>query len=73
MLIGMSRVTTPNVHPDCFNVPRMNEDGLEELCHLVTEADPDQALCGKDVTDYPWDPPWPVCQACLAIARGELN
>jgi hypothetical protein len=70
---GMTPVTTPNVHPACRNVPRVNDDGFEELCHLVTETDPDLALCGKDVTDYPWNPPWPVCQACLAVARGEQN
>jgi hypothetical protein len=48
-------------------------DGLEELCHLVTDAHPDLALCGKDVTDFPWNPPWPMCQACLAVANGGLN
>jgi len=63
----------PNVHPECRNTPRVNDDGFEELCHLVTEQDPDTALCGKDVTGYPWDPPWPRCEACLAVARGEMN
>ena len=64
---------TPNVHPECLNTPRINDDGFEELCHLVTEQDPDTALCGKDVTGYPWDPPWPRCEACLAVARGDMN
>ena len=64
---------TPNVHPGCANVPRTNGDGFEELCHLVIEEDPDTALCGKDVTGYPWNPPWPRCEACLAVARGEQN
>jgi len=64
---------TPNVAPECFNVPRRNDDGHEELCHLVTDTDPDTALCGKDVTDYPWNPPWPLCEACLAVERGALN
>jgi hypothetical protein len=63
----------PNVHPECRNLPGINDDGFEELCHLVTEQDPDTALCGKDVTGYPWDPPWPRCEACLAVARGEMN
>jgi hypothetical protein len=55
------------------NVPSINDEGFEELCHLVTESDPDTALCGKDVTGYPWNPPWPRCEACLSIARGEQN
>ena len=45
----------------------------EKICHIVPEDDPDTALCGKDVTGYPWDPPWPRCEACLAVARGEMN
>jgi hypothetical protein len=67
------KVRTPNVHPDCINVPRRGEEGFEELCHLVNDEDPDTALCGKDVTGYPWNPPWPRCEACLAIARGRMN
>ena len=63
----------PNVHPACRNVPGIADDGFEELCHLVTDQDPDTALCGKDVTGYPWNPPWPRCEACLAVARGEQN
>ena len=59
MLTGMGPVTTPNVHPACFNIPGVSDDGFEELCHLVT--------------DYPWNPPWPLCQACLAVSRGGLN
>ena len=68
-----SPTRTPNVAPECFNTPRMNDDGFEELCHLVATEDPDTALFGKDVTGYPWDPPWPRCEACLAVARGEMN
>ena len=60
-------------YPGCLNVPRLRDGGFEELCHLVTEEDPDTALCGKDVTGYPWNPPWPRCEACLAVARGEMN
>ena len=37
----------------------------------MTAEDPDKALCGKDVTDFPWNPPWPRCEACLAVARGS--
>jgi hypothetical protein len=66
-------VKSPNVHPRCVNVPRIGDEGFEELCHLVSERDPDTALCGQDVTGYPWNPPWPRCEACLAIARGRQN
>jgi hypothetical protein len=41
----------------------------EELCHLVEAHDPDTALCGKDVTGYPWNPPWPYCVVCLDLAE----
>jgi len=67
------RTVPPNVAPGCRNVPGRNEDGFEELCHLVEDADPDTALCGKDVTGYPWNPPWPLCEACRAIALGRVN
>jgi hypothetical protein len=77
MLLAMSRATapvrTPNVHPDCRNVPSRNDAGFEELCHLVGEQDPDTALCGRDVTGYPWNPPWPMCEACMAVARNLMN
>ena len=66
-------VRTPNVHPKCRNVPRISEEGFEELCHLVGESDPDTALCGQDVTGYPWNPPWPLCEACLAVSRNAMN
>lgn len=63
----------PNIAPDCLSTPRINDDGFEELCHLVTDEDPDTALCGKDVTGYPWNPPWPRCEACLAVSRNAMN
>ena len=40
---------------------------------VTLELDPDTALCGKDVAGYPWNPPWPRCEACVAVARGEMN
>ena len=39
----------------------------EKLCHIGEYADPDKALCGKDVTGYPWDPPWPMCVVCVDL------
>jgi hypothetical protein len=70
---GAAPAKAPNIHPSCLNTPGVSDDGFEELCHLVTDRDPDTALCGKDVTDYPWNPPWPLCEACMAVSRGEMN
>lgn len=66
-------VRAPNVHPGCRNVPGRSDDGFEELCHLVAVEDPNTALCGQDVTGFPWNPPWPRCEACTAVAHGRLN
>ena len=63
----------PNVHSACLNVPGRSDDGFDELCHLVSAEDPDTALCGQDVTGYPWNPPWPRCEACLAVADGAMS
>jgi len=41
----------------------------EEICHIVTEEAPDTALCGKDVTGWPWNPPWPYCVVCLDLLQ----
>jgi len=71
--LSAAPVKAPNVHPACLNTPSVSDDGFEELCHLVTERNPDLALCGKDVTGYPWNPPWPLCEACAAVSRGEMN
>jgi hypothetical protein len=67
------RIAIPNVDPRCVNVPGISDDGFEELCHLVSEEEPDTALCGRDVTGYPWNPPWPRCEACVAVAGGRQN
>jgi hypothetical protein len=45
----------------------------EEICHIVTEEDPDTALCGKDVTGWPWNPPWPYCVVCLDLLHSSLG
>lgn len=42
----------------------------ERICHIVEADDADRALCGKDVTDFPWNPPWPMCVVCVDLARG---
>lgn len=46
---------------------------FEQVEHLVTDEDPDTALCGLDQTDVPWDQGWPVCEACRAIAAGRMS
>jgi hypothetical protein len=71
--VPVAPVRNPNVHPDSRNVPGRDDSGFEELCHLVVDEEPDTALCGQDVTGYPWNPPWPRCEACLAIAAGRQN
>ena len=47
-------------------------DDAEKICHIVTETDPDTALCGKDVTGWPWNPPWPYCVVCLDLAGYDV-
>jgi hypothetical protein len=39
----------------------------EKICHIVERDDPDKALCGKDVSGYPWNPPWPMCVVCVDL------
>jgi hypothetical protein len=43
----------------------------ERICHIVEPDDPDTALCGKDVTGFPWNPPWPFCVVCVDLARAR--
>ena len=43
----------------------------ERICHIVEPDDPDRALCGKDVTGFPWNPPWPLCVVCVDLAGGS--
>lgn len=42
----------------------------EQICHIVEPDNPDRALCGKDVTGYPWNPPWPMCVVCVDLYEG---
>ena len=58
--------------PEKAKVYGPTSDG-EKLCHIVPEDDPDTALCGKDVTGWPWNPPWPYCLVCLDLAGYELR
>jgi hypothetical protein len=44
-------------------------DEGEKICHIVTDGDPDTALCGKDVTGWPWNPPWPMCVVCVDLSQ----
>jgi hypothetical protein len=46
---------------------------FEQVEHIVTEEDPETALCGVDQTDVPWNQDWPVCQTCLTIWQGRLS
>ena len=46
---------------------------FEECEHLVSDEDPDTALCGVDQTDVPWNQGFPLCQACVAVAEGRLS
>jgi hypothetical protein len=49
------------------------DTGFEECEHIVTDEDPDTALCGIDQTDVPWNQGFPPCQACVAVAQGRLS
>lgn len=57
--------------------PRQRHGGpgsdFEQIEHLVSDSDPDTALCGVDQTGVGWNLGWPVCQACLAISAGRMS
>jgi hypothetical protein len=46
---------------------------FDEVEHLVSDEDPDTALCGVDQAGVPWDQGWPICEACQAVADGRLS
>lgn len=46
---------------------------FEQVEHLVTDEDPDTALCGVDQKDVPWNQGWPLCEACRAISNGRMS
>ena len=55
--------------------PRRGAGGhrYEECEHIVTDEDPDTALCGVDQTGVPWNQGFPPCQACVAVAQGRMS
>jgi hypothetical protein len=66
--------TSPPVSPETETLDRPADVDIgpgEEICHLVDMDDPDTALCGKDVTGYPWNPPWPYCVVCVDLAQAQ--
>lgn len=65
--------TTPVRLPLPRNVARRADVDWEQVEHLVSDADPDTALCGVDQSDVPWNQGLPVCIACYEVARGGLN
>ena len=46
---------------------------FEECEHIVSDEDPDTALCGIDQTDVPWNQGFPPCQACMAVVEGRMS
>jgi hypothetical protein len=54
---------------------RLGKDGVkfEECEHIVSDEDPDTALCGIDQTDVPWNQGFPPCQACMAVVEGRMS
>jgi hypothetical protein len=54
---------------------RLDRNGVqfEECEHIVSDEDPDAALCGIDQTDVPWNQGFPPCQACMAVAQGRMS
>jgi hypothetical protein len=61
--------------PRIADDPFYGNDGreFEQVEHLVTDEDPNTALCGIDQTDVPWNQGWPLCEACRAVADGRLS
>lgn len=54
-------------------VYRLNGVEYEDVEHIVTEDDPDTALCGVDQADVPWNQGFPPCQACVDVLEGRAN
>ncbi len=62
---------------DIETKPRQRHGGpssdFEEVEHIVSDEDPDTALCGLDQTGVGWDLGWPVCRACVAVSEGRMS
>ena len=75
--MSASQPSPPPTRP----APRVERDPLfgnggrpfDEIEHLVSDEDPDIALCGVDQTDVPWNQGWPICEACRAVAESRLS
>jgi hypothetical protein len=61
----------PTTKPETKHGP--GATSFEECEHLVSDEDPDTALCGVDQTDVPWNQGFRLCEACLAIAQGRMS
>lgn len=45
-----------------------NHDDFDDMLeHICDPDDVDTSLCGKDISDEPWNHGGPPCQACLYI------
>lgn len=50
------------------------DDCVEHLVKGTESPLSEQALCGAEVPDdEPWNTGWPLCQACVAIAKGRMS
>jgi hypothetical protein len=56
-----------------YPVRGLDGTDFEQVEHIVSDDDPDTALCGLDQTDVPWDQGFPVCEACRAVVDGRMN
>ncbi len=68
---SVSSVSTES--PSWIGLDGFGGTSFEEVEHLVSDEDPDTALCGVDQANVPWNQGFPVCEACRAIADGRAN
>ena len=70
---GRSAPVTPERRVERDPLFGNNGHDFDEVEHLVSDEDPNTALCGIDQTDVPWDQGWPICEACRAISEGRMS